>query len=124
MTDQNTDSRCFSATRALDAPPVTTWSAKEAYEKVLKYSGAMLPIRDEHDIRVVNDVRNGTGGFIDEPSEVGGWPDYMSTTPPNDSDHDGMPDKWEIRKGLNPKDAADRNGTNTITSEQTLVFEF
>lgn len=110
MTDQSTDSRCFSATRPLDAPPVTTWSAKEAYEKVLKYAGAMLPVRDAHDIRVVNDVRNGTGRFIDDPGEVGGWPAYKSARPPTDSDHDGMPDKWETTKGLNPKDPRDSRG--------------
>ena len=85
MTDQSSDSRSFNATRALDAPPVTTWPATVAYEKVLNFSGAMLPVRDEHDIRIVNDVRNGTGGFIDEPSEVGEWPDYKSTTPPEKS---------------------------------------
>jgi pectate lyase len=32
-----------------------------------------------------------------------------STTPPKDTDHDGMPDKWEKENGLNPKNADDRN---------------
>lgn len=31
--------------------------------------------------------------------------------PPVDSDHDGMPDAFELANGLNPTDPADRNGT-------------
>ena len=48
-------------------------------------------------------------GIIDSQKDVGGWPPLRSTTPPADSDHDGMPDEWEIRYGLNPKDPTDRN---------------
>ncbi len=29
--------------------------------------------------------------------------------PPADSDHDGMPDKWEKANGLNPKNPKDGN---------------
>jgi hypothetical protein len=36
-----------------------------------------------------------------------GWPVLTSTTPPTDSDHDGMPDAWETAKSLNPNDAND-----------------
>ena len=28
---------------------------------------------------------------------------------PRDSDHDGMPDEWGKKNGLNPRNAADRN---------------
>lgn len=45
-------------------------------------------------------------GFITDPSEVGGWPDYAGT-PYKDSDADGLPDDWESTHGLNPKDASD-----------------
>lgn len=45
-------------------------------------------------------------GFITDPSEVGGWPDYQGT-PYVDSDGDGMPDAWESAHGLNPHDASD-----------------
>lgn len=42
----------------------------------------------------------------------GGYPTYQPGTPPVDTDHDGMPDNWENAIGLNPSNAADRNGTN------------
>ena len=47
-----------------------------------------------------------TKGFVTDPSEVGGWPEYKGT-PYKDSDGDGMPDDWEKVHGLNPKDASD-----------------
>ena len=37
------------------------------------------------------------------------WPDYKTYDVPADSDHDGMPDKWETAHGLNPNDARDAN---------------
>jgi hypothetical protein len=45
-------------------------------------------------------------GFITDPSEVGGWPEYQGT-PYIDSDGDGMPDDWEQAHGLNPSDPSD-----------------
>ncbi len=45
-------------------------------------------------------------GYITDPSEVGGWPDYKGT-PYKDTDGDGMPDEWESAHGLNPNDASD-----------------
>ncbi|HEU5080762.1 MAG TPA: hypothetical protein VFT72_16235 [Opitutaceae bacterium] len=50
-----------------------------------------------------------TKGFITDPSEVGGWPEYKGT-PYADSDHDGLPDDWETAHGLNPNDAKDATG--------------
>ena len=47
-----------------------------------------------------------TKGFITDPSEVGGWPDYQGT-PYKDSDGDGLPDDWEKKFGLNPNDPSD-----------------
>jgi hypothetical protein len=37
------------------------------------------------------------------------WPDYRTADVPADSDHDGIPDYWEKRFGLNPNDPADAN---------------
>lgn len=45
-------------------------------------------------------------GFVTDPSEVGGWPDYKGT-PDKDSDGDGMPDDWEKAHGLDPTNSAD-----------------
>jgi hypothetical protein len=47
-------------------------------------------------------------GFVTDPSEVGGWPEYKGT-PYQDSDGDGMPDEWEKAHGLNPNDPSDAN---------------
>jgi hypothetical protein len=58
-------------------------------------------------------VHERTGKIINDPSEVGGWPRLASGTPPVDSDHDGMPDAWEKRLGLDPEDPDDRNGDVT-----------
>ncbi len=40
-------------------------------------------------------------------NNAGGWPVLTSTTPPVDTDHDGMPDAWENAKGLDPNDIND-----------------
>jgi hypothetical protein len=45
-------------------------------------------------------------GFITDPSEVGGYPEYKGT-PYKDADNDGMRDEWESAHGLNPKDPSD-----------------
>ena len=89
---------------------VTTESAEEAYEKVLAHAGASLH-RDSHDMKIVNDVRNRTAspGFINTPEDngPGAWPTLKSLPTPIDTDGDGIPDAWEKRNGLNPKDARD-----------------
>jgi hypothetical protein len=100
------------------AEPIVMQSAREAYESVLNFAGAILPKRDAVDERVVMETRTGTAigkgvygkpGIIDLPFSVGGWPVYQSGKSPVDSDNDGMPDDWEKKKGLNPADASDRN---------------
>src|SRR4028118_1577276 len=40
----------------------------------------------------------------------GCWPQLGAGPPPQARDDDGMPDAWEIANGLDPGDAADRNG--------------
>lgn len=97
---------------------VTTHSAEEAYEKILKIGGASL-VRDAVDLRVLKEVKNGTftytgslgskNGIIDSQNDVGGFPDLKQGKVLLDSDNDGMPDEWEIKNNLDPK-TANANG--------------
>jgi len=99
------------ATVAIPAPPITQQSAERAYELVLAHAGATLPERDAVDARIIESVRTGRqtfgNGIIDTPADVGGWPDHESIPAPADSDHDGMPDEWEEKFGLNLNDPSD-----------------
>jgi hypothetical protein len=112
---------------------VTTQSAQDAYKTVLDHAGATLPKRDAVDTRIVNEIRTGVetyggtyaggqsgqaSGIIDSQSSIG-WPVYNSTQAPLDTDWDGMPDEWEIAKGLNPK-VVDHNKRNLSTGYDNL----
>ncbi|MGB8192278.1 MAG: hypothetical protein WCF67_10185, partial [Chitinophagaceae bacterium] len=100
--------------------PVTTQSAVDAYALVLKQAGAILPVRDTLDERIIKNVMNRTGAMIDvqggyphgTPYEqtVNAWPALKSLPAPMDTDKDGMPDEWERKNGLNPSDAGDASG--------------
>ncbi len=107
-------------------------TAQESYDYVLNNVGATLPIRDKVDARIVRTVKTGVPeyakglesktfyqfehrrlpmdsykqGIITDISQVGGYPEYKGK-PYVDTDMDGMPDKWEKKYGLNPKDASD-----------------
>jgi len=74
------DRATYSADQPFTAPPVTTEPPQAAYEHVLKDAGAILPRRDAVDERVVNEVRTGTGHIIKWVKDVGGWPEFPSTT--------------------------------------------
>lgn len=91
--------------------PIDEQSPEEAYLLVLKNVGCSLH-RDAYDRSVLEQVEKGEAwygdkGIIDSPEQAGGWPLLKTGKAPQDSDRDGMPDKWERRHGLNPKDAAD-----------------
>jgi hypothetical protein len=101
---------------------VTTHSAAEAYTNVLDDVGCNFPMLDDHDQRILREVREGsfqfkgsvTGlpGLPDSQEDVGGWEEYPVVQRPADwdRDHDGMPDAWERAHGLNPQDPADGRG--------------
>lgn len=95
---------------AFASAPVRTETAKDAYQAVLDHGGASLPRRDPVDVRVIESVRTGKTstktGILESPADVGGWPEYKGTAP-MDSDGDGMPDEWEKKYGLDPKNASD-----------------
>lgn len=96
------------------AMTIAQQTAEEAYKDVLKEAGCSFPTRDRVDADIIEDVQKGTAkygkkGIIDKPSDVGGWPELKSKPAPTDTDHDGMPDKWEKKNGLDPENADDRN---------------
>lgn len=99
----------FATPSAFPTAGVVTLSATAAYDDVLAQAGARLPRRDPVDARIVGDARYGTGSStaLAHPGSVGGWPTMASTTPPADTDHDGMPNGWESAYGLNAGNAAD-----------------
>ena len=66
-------------------------------------------------------------GIITDISQVGGYPEYKGT-PYTDSDNDGMPDAYEMKNRLNPKDAADaakiaKNGYSNIENYLNSVVD-
>jgi hypothetical protein len=85
-------------------------SAQEAYERVLKSSGAIAPKRDSLDARLMNDVKNGTGSLVNTKESDGGYPaqdiSYADCKAqgllPKDTDSDGIPDDVETKMGLDP----------------------
>ncbi len=87
---------------------VRTVPAAELIDLMLPTVGASLPKRDEVDLRVIDNVKNGTGRIIDSQKDVGGWPIYTSGQPPEDRDADGLPDVWERQHGLDPTNPADQ----------------
>src|SRR5690625_584486 len=84
-------------------------SAEDAYHDILNKAGATFPRRDAIDARIVYDIINGTGRFINSEEEVGGYPELESLPALKDSDGDGIPDEWEIANGLDPNDPDDAN---------------
>ena len=129
--------------KPLPMPALTIMSAEDAKDYVLTNAGATLPVRDAVDKRITEQVRTGKiesdqkvqlpttqfkhrrmpidsykVGIITDPAQVGGYPDYKGTAY-KDSDNDGLPDEYEVKVGLNAKDASDaakigKNGYSNI----------
>ncbi len=95
-----------------ETPAVKVTSAEAPYQAVLEQVGATRPVRDRVDARIIEEVRAHTGGIIDSQKDVGGWPVYKSTSPPADTDGDGIPDEWEVAHGLNPRDPSDASAVD------------
>jgi len=119
------------ASKPFPMPKITILPTLEAHKYVLTNVGATLPKRDAVDTRVIEQVKTGKikyienvklpdfnfehrrlprdsykQGIITEIAQVGGYPVYKGT-PYKDADDDGMPDAYELKNSLNPKDAAD-----------------
>jgi pectate lyase len=95
----------------LSVPASAITGPSEAYRAIAVASGATRPRRDAVDRRVIGEMLACRGAIINDPAEVGGWPDLSGPPAPPDRDQDGMPDTWELKHGLSPTNPADRNGT-------------
>jgi hypothetical protein len=86
-----------------------TTSAEEAYKEVVEKAGATYPKRDALDSRIINEVRENRGRFVNRHEEVGGLPYTSSESRPKsfDKDVDGISDAWELDNGLDPNNATD-----------------
>lgn len=93
---------------------VITDTAVKAYEKVLGRAGHF--IRDFWENQLITEVKTGTvhfgSGYIDKVEDSGGWPELTGKAAPEDNDHDGLPDFWELQNKLDPNNAADGNFLN------------
>lgn len=96
------------------APQVCTDTAAEAFDRVMDGVGAVLPVRDEVDALLVQQILEQSGIKIQDESDLGvgadGYGELAAGSPAPDSDEDGMPDAWEAEHGLDPGDPEDRNG--------------
>lgn len=109
--------------------PIPEQSAIEAYEAVMKSVGASYK-RDTLDERIIMNVKNRTGGFIDVQGgfphgtayelTINAWPTLKSLPASADTDKDGMPDDWEKKNGLNPNDLTDAT-QNKIDKHYTNI---
>lgn len=118
----------------IDGGEVTTHTATEAYNNVLKYVGASLK-RDATDVRLMEECSTGTvtyqgdapvpgstaksntKGILDyindpdgeENPKTASFPSLWHTAWPADfdTDGDGMSDEWEIKNGLDPTNPDD-----------------
>lgn len=115
--------------KAWPSMPINQQTAVKAYKLVLENAGALLPKLDAVDLRIIKEVKGGFAtyegksykkshvvadttlvcGIIDTQNDVGGWPELKSTQAPKDTDHDGMPDKWEDKNNLDKSNPDDRN---------------
>lgn len=121
---------------------VNTQSAEDAYNSVIKSVGAggsSITGWDYIDSRYINEVSNnkytytgskqGLKGIIDSQNDVGGYPNSNNfefstdgaTNEKNDTDRDGMPDKWEKEHGLNPDDGTDGSKITLSADDYTNV---
>jgi hypothetical protein len=101
-------------TSRLDAPKVCTDDAPTAFRKVMQHAGASLALRDEVDTALVKAIQSQNGTKIQNESDLGvgadGYGALASAAAPLDTDGDGMPDAWEVKRGLNPSGSTDDKG--------------
>lgn len=112
--------------------PARTECARNAYKSVLKYAGDILPLRDNHDSRIISEKSTGIcsrgdscgagSGITDSKKSAGGRPRLLTCNVTTDSDGDGMPDAWEVMKSLDRWNPDDRN--RVAPSGYTILEEY
>ncbi len=105
----------------------TPTDAAAAYTDVLENAGASFT-RDAQDDRLIAQIKNDTGRFINSEKEAGGYITIENAahnadnpTTPYDSDSDGIPDAYEALLGTDPA-AAD--STVLITDETSPFYGY
>ncbi|BET66988.1 hypothetical protein ASA1KI_19060 [Opitutales bacterium ASA1] len=88
--------------RPIPFAPVTTHASDEAYRLVVAQSGATKPVRDAITTWVAQSVIDGTGSVPGTPDDWphGGFPTYALAKAPADTNANGIPDAWELARGL------------------------
>lgn len=121
----------------------TIHTAKNAMKIVTSYSGATMPMRDEHHLRNIRETVDGTYTYVGSKSKIKGeidteedikehaagkgWETYPEEQRATDwdTDQDGMPDWWEQCVGSNASVANqndDPNGDGWTLLEDYLDF--
>lgn len=110
----NFDSWDNSTTRPQKHPVIASMmTAGNAVAWMLDSVGPCLPVRDEVDSYLINELKSygkigTTGGITTEKTlPHGGTGALFGGFKPKDSDNDGIPDSWEKANGLNPYDPSD-----------------
>lgn len=73
---------------------VTEQTPQEAYSRIVEDAGANRPVRDSVDQRIIDNLKQRTGQFLNASDLV--WPVLATGAVPVDVDLDGMPDAWEL----------------------------
>ena len=112
--------------------PVITelMSAQEALEWIIDSVGPSLPVRDEVDQYLIDELasygkKGSNGGISDETTlPHKGTGTLYNGEKPLDTDGDGIPDEWEIANGLNPNDPSDaaKIAANGYANIENYVF--
>ncbi len=106
-------------------------SATEAYNWIVKNVGASLPVRDEVDQYLIDELTSlGKKGTIIQNEQdvqqfsLGGVGTIQNGEKPLDSDNDGMPDEFEDKYGLDKNDPSDaaKIANNGYTNIENYIF--
>ena len=106
-------------------------SATEAYNWIVRNVGASLPVRDEVDQYLIDELTSlGKKGTIIQNEQdvqqfsLGGVGTIQNGEKPLDSDNDGMPDEFEDKYGLDKNDPSDaaKIANNGYTNIENYIF--